>query len=370
MPYLTYFNILITFVIYSTYLTTSFTYSNKSTTFYHLLFFGNLLIIQLSTIFQQLNSYKVNYKKLSAILLATISTFGFVACDKENSDIPSPSITDIDGNELQITKIGSVWFSYDDEGKLESFGDSYCTYSIDGDSFTVTDEDDILETKIYMNGDGYISKIHSKICEEYSDDSYYEEEGDFNFSYNSNGQLSSFSADGSGSECDDEYLYTFKAKISCDYKYNNGNLTSMKLVYSNTMKLNDESESTSETEINEFTYGDQINVLGQLPFYVGYYLTPFEELGAYFSVIGLFGNGSNFLPTMLSQSFIEDGEEEGPYDYSYKFSLNDNGTIKTETFRNKNFSYQYGNASRSVEESDVRLSEIFKNQMKQLFRRK
>lgn len=279
---------------------------------------------------------KNHYLSLVTLVVATvlISSFALYSCSDGESYVPSPTITDANGNKVQVTSVGGVSFTYDESGKLTSLSDGYDTYVLQDDKFTISD--DMCKAEIYLNEDGYITKIVYSEGDE-SDDKL---ETIMKYSYKSN-RIKSCSATCKGKERSESW--NGNGKIS--YTWKEDNLTEAKVEYEENGKDDGESYNDSYTSEYVYTYGTQNNPSKQLPYYMGVEITDFEDLGGLFSVIGLFGNGPKYLPASYVRTKIEveDGQTYKPKSASHTlaFTQNSNGTLRSESRDGSIFNYNY-----------------------------
>lgn len=315
---------------------------------------------------------KRNLFQLMAILMVAVVSIGFVSCgdddDKNPSgvnqiqpgEVPSPTITDANGNVVQLRSVGGYTFNYDENGKLASFSGDGETFEIKGNSFTYSyeDDDDKTVVNVAINNYGFISAISYKYEEVDRHGEVEKEEGVANFSYNGSKQLTGFSGNGTWFETDVEDgiqvgSWSGTGSIKTTINWSNGNLISSnyqssnygKGSYTENGKTYTESESETETGTVTFTYGSERNGALQLPFIVGERVLQMDDFSI-FGVLGLFGVGPVNLP--VSYTFneteveIEDGEEERHEDhaaYNLKFDMNSNGTLATEYYQYEGSSY-------------------------------
>ena len=281
---------------------------------------------------------KEYFSRIVAVALAIFAVTCFVACgdDDDNDDmsagsVPSPTLKDANGNAVQVTQVGNIWFRYNADGTLESFGDGSDSYSIEGSTFTISDESNTYNVSIALNGSGLITKIHAKMNATSSNGSYEKDDITMNFSYSSNRQLSSCSATGSGSYYEKQYdeSESYSGSSNVKYTWSNDNLTQVVIDTKQTGKEDGMSYSEREKGTFVFSYGEQANPVRQFPYFVGEEVVA-DDLGGLFCIVGLFGYGPAYFPTGYTETWKEDGEKDETNSYSLSYTLNDNGTINTE----------------------------------------
>ena len=284
-----------------------------------------------------------------AVMLASVVLGGSLASCSGDDDsyIPSPTVTDKDGNKVQVTSVGNIRFSYDENGKLTSMSDGYDTYTLEDDKFSF--EYDEGEAEVFLNSDALITKI------EVSQPSV-NGKATIEFSY-SDRRLKKLSGTIKSS--------SFKQTSKVDYTWENGNM--IRGVVSTKMESGKYSEDYNARW--DFTYGTtqlQTNYSTQLPFYMGETMTDLDALGGLFSILGLLGYGPAYLPS----GFTETEDDESPSTTNFSFTQNSNGTINTES-RNGygTIQYRYSNVSsraegvgtQSIKQYVSSLSNLFKH---------
>lgn len=281
---------------------------------------------------------------LSTVLMVSL-TISLTACGDDDDDNPAtntggntggqtgsenrnytwPTWTDIQGRDVQLLALteqyagglNNRFYLYDQTGRLSSvFGDDVKWTS--GSSFTIAHEDEdygyTYTINATLNNDGLISKLTYK--EEEDGDT---ESGTCNFTYNSNHQMTKISETGTWNESNEHGTYTFTET----YTWSNGNLVSSQYTekeeYYNEDGDYEEEEDGGQSTI---TYSNQQNPTLQFPY--GFaddgLDIDFSELAA----LGLLGIGPKSLPTRCSW----DGNDGTTFTYT----LNNNGTINTETY--------------------------------------
>lgn len=334
----------------------------------------------------------MNFKKLLYAVLFTTGIMGISACgsDDDNglgdvtpSEVPTPSITDKNGNHVRISKVGDYYFNYDENGKLVSFGNtSYGEhFNVENDAFTIKggfqydDATETLEANIQLNASGFISGVSIKADYEYkgryseSKDHY---EYNITYQYNSAGQLIKAKGTSILTENNKDYdygegeYYTYNYSESSNAEGNNtwldGNLISSTSKYNARVVEDGESYNYSGEYNCDISYSQTLNPTKQFTYYLGQILIGEDNFGQ-LSVIGLFGIGSKNLPSGYNELWLEeDGEEyDEESNYSLSYTLNSNGTIASERRGYETKYYTYGsidyssiNETRSVAKELVR----------------
>lgn len=321
-------------------------------------------------------------KCLSAALIASFC-IGFTACSNDDDDdnggkggssaAPTPELTDINGNGVQLTSVGDIWFRYDENGKLSSFGDSDGGYYLDGNSFTLTYKDvesgyldgyytSSYTAKVTLNGSGLISKITYTEETKYTDEDFASKtSATVSYQYNSDRQLTGGSMSGSGEWSEDGYHVSYTGTGSLTNTWTNGNLIKSNQESRISGKVSGQSYNQTIAETYTYSYGDMANPIKQMPYLICDNLTG-EELGM-LGLIGLFGVGPVNLPTVYVVTELEDGEEYSRTS-ALSYTLNDNGTIATESGGGYKLTYQYGTGTRAIVEQVENQLPAIRKQMK------
>lgn len=310
---------------------------------------------------------KNNFLSFATLVVATVltSSFALCGCSDEESYVPSPTITDTNGNKVQVTSAGNFRFTYDESGKLTSLSDGYRNYVIQGDKFTISDSDDFY-FEIYLNKDGNITKL------QWTEDDGEVYKGTTKYSYDSDGRLKKCRESG---EIKDDEGGSGTWTAEANYTWKNGNLMQAKIEYKENYKEGDgESWSWSFTDDYTYTYGTQVNFSKQFPYYMDDQITFFEDnIGGFFNVIGLYGFGPAYLPTdyTITDVEVEDGKAQKPvtHNYTLSFTQNSNGTLNSETCNGSIFYYNYG-TTRSDNFGSQSFVQYLRNQCHRPFRHK
>lgn len=304
---------------------------------------------------------------LATLSVAALLTGSFSSCSSDgDSYVPTPTITDKDGNAQQITSVGGLRFTYDENGKLKTLTDGGKTYEIKDDKFSlaVADDDENASIDVYLDSDGLIVKIECKYGNDYETD-----EITIEYEYDDR-RLESASASGEGEAKD----HSYEGSADVEYKWENNNL--MSVIIESESKGTDEGASYKESSkiSYSYAYGDQANPAKQLPYYVGKEITGTDAFGGLFSVLGLFGYGPAFLPSgyVLTEEDNENGEvDTDSRTYIFTFELNDNGTLKSEMRNNsRRITYNYAPVTRSGDSTTQELLQYVRSIRSGLFMHK
>lgn len=291
---------------------------------------------------------------LSFVVLAVLSTMSLASCSSDDDDdvvagaVPSPTLTDANGNKLRVTSVGSnIWFKYDETGKLKSCYGYGVIYNIEGNTFTFETEEGICN--IAMNNQGLISRISMNLDVKAEDGSYVKGLLSLDARYNSERQLLSIG----GSSSYEEYIKASNTKTSESAKgtftntWSNGNLVESVMNSTYTDSENGEKHSGKESCTVTFHYGNQSNVFKQFPYYMAEAIM--DDFLSLFSMVGLCGVGPVNLPTGYTEIESGDDYETEKHEYKLAFTLNDNGSIRSEQKNGYGtLSYQYETGTRAV----------------------
>ena len=271
------------------------------------------------------------FKNFAMLAMAAVIGGSLASC---SDDDITPTITDANGDEWQVTSAGGFYFTYDEDGCLTSITDKETTYNVQKDKFVVsyiykgssinsefTFEDDLI-TKVVATLSGF------------DDGGYYTSELSMDFSYDSNDRLKSYK----GTSKIQDPNFNENATATINYEWSNSQLT---VRYNGTSQGYEQGEGSWNDSYNNtfvYTLGNQSNRSKQLPYCMTRYMiqTPEEggedfPLGMRLAVLGLFGHGPEFLPTGYSRNYITNGKEKwSDNTYVFSFILNSNGTLMQE----------------------------------------
>lgn len=133
----------------------------------------------------------------------------------------------------------------------------------------------------------------------------------------------------------------FSYDVSLNYSWEKGNLTKIAADY---IQVEENYKDSGRIDIT-YAYSNITNKYLQVPLSIGiYYPSVFADI---FPHLGLMGNGPKNLPSMMKcrDTWNEDGETEyDEFTENFEYVLNDNGTIKAETFIDDEepWTYYYG----------------------------
>lgn len=290
-----------------------------------------------------------HFMNLAALAVAAMLIGSVTSCGKNDpippdpdpiiSYIPSPTITDSNGKNVQVTKAGYFSFTYDTSGKLSSINFDGKNILQDGDEFILSDRNFNAKIYLYSKKD-LIAKIECTEIEGGSDGEVFTHV--YNYKYNSDNRLIKVTETGSV-KAKDGGSGSFTTNVN--YKWENGNLT--QITYHYTEKGKDDGESYSEDDTMEltYTYGTQVNSCKQFPYCISDETDAFLGYGVALSTLGLFGFGPAYLPTSYKETVtsVIDGKahESSKDNRTLSFTLNSNGTLNLETDNGNRINYSY-----------------------------
>lgn len=261
----------------------------------------------------------------------------FTACSDDDDDNKIPEGPTITFAGKLPTKVGNYTFVYDENNRCIQIKDgSYMYCEIDYDKGVIISDDE--ETKISFNSKGYITEISGKWNYEEDGDTY-KGDGKISFRYNSNGQLISSSQYSNESGKEDGESFSWKGTYESTYTWENGNL--VKAVIEETDIEDGEKYEYGATYT--IKYSDEKNEVGQNTMAQAQVLE-LEDVDI-LSLIGMLGKASLYFPDSYTDKWYEkDGEQNGENENNYNmdYTLNEDGTIKTERIDGYSFySYSY-----------------------------
>ncbi len=290
-------------------------------------------------------------KKLFMALLGLSLCLGFTACgdddDKGSSATPEPTITTAAGDILKLYSAPyGYWYEYDDKGKLTSFSDVDNTWYVQGNAFTIKDEDGDMTFSFTFNSAGLISSCKGTVSSE-DEDGYEKGTVSYDFSYNSKKQCTSAKLTYSGEWSDEYGTGKENGTGTMTYSWQNDNLVKAvhndKCVYQEIDGRVVEKTIENGRETFEYTYSDLRNPLLQMPLCIAE-VVPFDYVIVLdaLSLLGLGGVGPAYFPSKViyTEEYWEDGEEPSSYSdsYSFTFVLNGDGTIASENGQSYSYS--------------------------------
>ena len=198
-----------------------------------------------------------------------------------------------------------------------------------GSNFVLSYSDNTgnIETKIKTNSKGLITSIESK-ANYYRDKEILTETYTNTFRYNSNKQLTNASVIGKTRSGD-------KENINIIMNRDNGNLSTTEVEKKRIDGETGEVENSIYV-IYTYAYGEEINTFKQMPGFVWRHFN--EGLGGILYAIGLFGVGPTNLPTGYTTN-------NSSFSYSLSYTLNADGSIKTESLKHLGFNTTYSTIS-------------------------
>ena len=254
---------------------------------------------------------KKNYLNAMAILMASLLSVNFTSCSSDDNGgddtgggyTKPHSITGTDGVQYLLYSVNYISYSYDVNGLLTSYKmNNTGTYRV-GEDFTITDPDGQV-SKVTLNGKGYITKITSE--QTYST---YRESGVITFSYNGDGQMTSYNYVRKEEGQDNGESYSETLTIKASMSYSDGNLVKIELT-----------ENGTPSSTYQYTYDKEKENSTRQNLFVFYPIAPHTDFIP-LVMIGALGKGPKNLPQK-----IQLGNQKAKC-YYY---LNDNGTIKNE----------------------------------------
>lgn len=241
-----------------------------------------------------------------------------------------------DGDKLQVTRAGSTYYGYDDNGYIDYL--KWEGYEYDGSSnatkFYYSGSYGEESIQLSYNGSGYISKATCKISSYYDDDDYYSDTQNASFSYDGSGHLTKISYSGSAVDMYDGEKDSYSFSGSITLTWSNGLLTTY--VHSD----KEGGDTYIETYTFDYDDGKYANAYKQhAPSSIG---CGDDLLVFAFAYAGLCGKGPNYLPTTVEYTDYESWDDE-EYTYSgstsYTYSLNSDGTIYYQRAGSKSYTY-------------------------------
>ena len=270
--------------------------------------------------------------------------------DDGSYEVSATIIETEDGDKLQVTRVGNVYYGYDDDGYINYLkwdGEEY-EVSDNATKFYLDDDDDEETIQFTYNGSGYISKVTAKGIYYYDEDDgdYDSWEESASLSYDGSGHLTKISYSGKETEIydDEEYWETWSGSITLTWS--DGLLTQS--VWTEECVENDGNEG-GDIETYVFDYNDEQypNAYNQ---YTPSCCVDYDMIFFVMAYAGLTGKGPDYLPRTVAETYYywDDHEGEGDYESSttYKYGFNSDGTIDYQcTSSGKSYKYfEYGDA--------------------------
>lgn len=269
--------------------------------------------------------------------LATVCAMTFSACSDDDEDnggsgttaeVENPLVTEGGVLLTSLKYYGSsspddeYTFWYDDQLRPYEASDEYETL------FSIDYEHGMMSMPVWggasglavsFNAKGYLTKIKGSWSYK-EDGETYSGSADWSMSYDKEDHLTAYTMVSETRESE----YYEKGNFKATFTWSNGNLVSAKVED----KWTDGKTEEAGTTVNTFTYGNQVNKFKQYPAY-------FFASDIPFFAVGMFGVGPNMLPTSYEEvaNYEEEGEKGGYQENgTFTFTLNDNGSINTETW--------------------------------------
>lgn len=266
--------------------------------------------------------------------------------DDGNYEVSATIIETEDGDKLQVTRVGSVYYDYDDDGYLtylkwdgtEFEGSDNATKFYYYKEYTSTAYEESMQ--LSYNGSGYISTMTYEGTDFYDDDEYdaFEESG--SFSYDGSGHLTKVSYSGKYTSFLDGEKDSESFSGSITLTWSDNLLT--KYVYTD----KDEYETYIETYVFDYNDEQYQNAYKQYtPSCIDEYFYFFA-----FAYAGLMGKGPDYLPRTVEYEYKYDDDDDDEFSpdgsTTYKYGFNSDGTIDYQcTSSGKSYKYfEYGDA--------------------------
>lgn len=312
---------------------------------------------------------------LAAYGLMFTSALAFTGCssdDDEGGGAPKADnsyITDAEGNKLLLTQAGNDYFSYNAEGLLTGFGNSYKEGTVTYNPMKVTINhggDDLYEYNIALNGAGFISSI----SQSWSNDGE-SGKGSLNLSYDGSGRLSKVTGSESSTYTEDGRTCKYSGNETIAFTYSGGKLTKVSSTY--TGYEDGEKETDTEEYVYEYASDAPANPLGQFSQSLQRDLSLLDEDFGWAFQTGFLGKPSSHFPTSVKETTTYD-EDGGTYTNTKtaSYSFNSNGTLRSEKYGYNTFSYSYSSTPSASTRAtkDVQLRDAEKGSKKHGFFRR
>lgn len=289
--------------------------------------------------------------KLFSILIALVLGFSFASCSSDddndgdngsnggNGGGSSSSVNNPLLNEggLLLTKIMDNYgeglkFVYDEQFRPITvidydYGDEENSIRINFDKKTISLWDGMGNIPVTFDSKGHITKV--KGSWDVSEDG----ERDYGsieqtFTYDGNGHLTAVTSEWKETEIGGDWDFTDHNKINTTLVWKDNNLLSMK---SNSTFYEDGKAIEIYDNELKFIYGTKKNTYKQWPGIIAC-----DDQGSV--AAGLHGNFSDLLPTnciyYIKEEFNYEGgyDQENEYEYKVSYTLNENGSINTDTY--------------------------------------
>lgn len=280
-------------------------------------------------------------------LLASLTAMSMlsVSCGGDDDD-PKPNknsqITSDEGMVYLLTNVGSISFTYDDEGRVLSAGK---TISISYNPLKVTytgSEEDFEDFSLSMNSNSLITGFRGKYSEDDGESSS-KGEGSATISY-SNGQITGIVAKSSSKEVSERYDYNYEENTTNTIKFTwqGGVITRVTFVEEYREKGVEEGERFDDSGkvMTEFTveYGDNPNVFrqGTMSFAK---LLDMDDLSN-LALVGMFGKAPAFHISSITKTNTE-ADYTSTSTYKCYVSTDNMDKVTSETIDRSSYTYSY-----------------------------
>lgn len=278
---------------------------------------------------------KKTFRLLGAFALCTMMLPVFTSCGNDDDDDDAPEIPQIEGS--RVTKVGDYILGYDSKGRLDYVSSSDESLTINYDKGTISfndDEESYNDLKVKFTSKGYLAEVSSSW--EGTEDGYkYKESGKASFSYDGDGHLTKGSSSYTTTyqEPGQGQSYSYSSKGSFKVTWESGNMTKF-----NETSQGDDGVWSYDVYIE---YGATANRFYQVPVSLSEVALGGDIYSA-LAAAGLFGIGPKELPSNFEETSL-DTDDDYNYEYSYSanYTLNDNGSIRTEKIDGKTYAWSY-----------------------------
>lgn len=267
------------------------------------------------------------------LVMATVLGCGFTSCGDDDDNTPQDPTTTTEGNLLRRT--GDMSFSYDNEGRCTTVsfdGDRDDLISIDYGKRTITMDGETYN--VTFNSSGYVTELNASFNER--EDGYIMKvEGQITLNYDGNGHLTSGTSAFTGTiSAGNGQTYTEKDNSSIRYTWNGDLLTN---VYCEEESKVNDIATERETTTYDISYSDTDNKDCRWNHAAEDFTMTEDGMG----FTGLLGKAPAKLAASYTENETDNGLQDRPSTKKVTYTLNSNGTIKTEKVGNDNYTYTY-----------------------------
>ena len=242
---------------------------------------------------------------------------------------------------------GTDYLSYDDLNRLTQITKSSSVIKFDYEKgkVTRTGNGEQWDFNVSFTPAGYISSISGKSWYENSNHNYsWTLNSTVAYAYDAAGHITAITENGTETGVDYGEAYTYSGTMTTMFTWSDNNL--VKVVQSGR-----DNDGNSSTVTYVISYGSQENKYMQMPsiFVLCGILNSETAYTPMWALVGLSGAGTAKLPTSIEidETYVEDGEvETDHYTYNLSYTLNQDGTIATESNTLSGYGYQYTNTAR------------------------